>query len=552
LAPLEYAPAALPKELARHYLRHGYRAEVGFGALMARNQREFGRLDAVFDGDVVLTWHELIDTAARFGGYLQASGVRPGDVVMWQLPNWWESLAVAYGIWAAGAVSSPVVPIYREHELRQVVARVRPRCVVTAASFRRVDHVALVNEACAAEGFEPALRVVLRGSATGWTSFEDTLAALPLIVDDGDPDAPALVGWTSGTTAGPKGVAHSARSFISSPLRSSRAAGFAWDDRSYMPAPLAHATGLLSAVAIPSYTGSSVVLRDHWDPELALDDMASYGVTFSSGASVFIAELLGALAARGQERLDLPSGYPCGGSTIPTSLAEAADDVGMQPMRSWGMTECPSVTGSNRFDPRAVRCGTDGRVNPGCEVRVVDPTGAVLAPGQIGELLVRGPQRALGYLEPAHTKEAFDDEGWFRTGDLGYLTDEGVLSMTGRVKEIINRGGEKFSVREIEDALVASPDVIEVAVVPAPHPRLGEQPAAYVLLAPGKRPSEDDLAAFLRDAGLAPQKIPRVWRYVDELPRTASGKVKKFVLQSELAVEMGAEPPPPPAGTPTD
>jgi acyl-CoA synthetase len=544
--PFEYAAAPLPTELTRHYASLGFQSSVTPGALMLRNQREFGRLPAVFDDETALTWHELIDRAARFGGYLRAQGIGPGDVVMWQLPNWWECLVTAYGIWAAGAISSPVVPIYREHELRQVVARVRPRGVITAATFRGVDHVDLVNEACRAEGWDPDVRVVLRGTATGWTDFDDTATAQPFIVDDVDPDAPALIGWTSGTTAGPKGVAHSSRSFISSPLRSSRMHAYGWDDRSYMPAPLAHATGLLSAVAIPSYTGSSVVLRDHWDAELALDDMARYQVTFSSGASVFIQELLAAMQSRGQERLDLPTGYPCGGSTIPTTLAEAADDVGMQPMRSWGMTECPSVSGSGRFDPRQVRCGSDGRIAPGCEVRSVDAQGTVLGPGEVGELLIRGPQRALGYLEPQHTKESFDEDGWFRTGDLGFVTTEGVLSMTGRIKEIINRGGEKFSVREIEDALVSNPDVTEAAVVPAPHPRLGEQAAAYVITEKGSSPSSEDLEAFLRRAGLAPQKIPRVWRQVDDLPRTASGKVKKFVLQTQLADELagGDEPVP--------
>jgi acyl-CoA synthetase (AMP-forming)/AMP-acid ligase II len=257
---------------------------------------------------------------------------------------------------------------------------------------------------------------------------------------------------------------------------------------------------------------------------------------------VFIYELLAALKARGQPRLDLRSGYPCGGSTIPTALAEAADDAGMQPMRSWGMTECPVVTASSRFDPREVRCGSDGRIVPGCEVRVLDPGGRELGPGQIGEMLVRGPQRALGYLDPVHTKESFDADGWFRTGDLGYVDGAGVLTMTGRVKEIINRGGEKISGREIEDALTRHPEVADAAVVPAPHPRLGEQPAAFVLTRGATSPTPEALAAFLRDSGLAAQKIPRVWRFVDELPRTASGKVKKYELQASLR----EDPPPPP------
>ena len=534
MSPLEYAPAPLPDDLAAWYDRGGYRSTVTLGSLMRRNRHELGGLTAVIDGEVSLTWRELVDRASRVAGFLRANGIGPGDVVVWQLPNWWESLVVAYGIWAAGAVSSPVVPIFREHELRQVVAAVRPRCVVVPGSFRGVDHVALMADACESVGFRPDVRLVLRGSTTGWTGFDDAVSSAPHIADDVDVHAPALVGFTSGTTSGAKGVAHSTASFVSSPLRSSRQNGTCWRDRSYMPAPIAHATGLLAAVAIPAFTGSSVVLRDHWDAELAIDDIREQGVTFSSGAAIFMQELLDALGARGLDRLDLASGYPCGGSTIPTALALAADAAGMRPSRSWGMTECPGVTSSAPFEPAEVRCGTDGRIAPGCEVRVLDTDGRELGPDEIGELLVRGPQRALGYLDPDHTKAEFDDEGWFRTGDLGFLTGEGTLTMTGRSKEIINRGGEKISGREIEDLLAQHPGVVEAAVVPAPHPRLGEQPAAFVLIR-GEAPSEKELADFLRGTGLAPQKIPGVWRRVDELPRTASGKVKKYLLQQELA-----------------
>jgi acyl-CoA synthetase (AMP-forming)/AMP-acid ligase II len=533
MSTFTYAAAPLPDEVKAHYARRGYRSTATIGSLMMRNQHEFGSLTAVIDGDVALTWGELIDVASRFGGFLQANGIGPGDVVMWQLPNWWESLAVAYGIWAAGAISAPVVPIYREHELRQVVEAVRPACVVAPASFRKIDHVALITDACAAVGWVPSTRVVLRGAATGWTTFDEAVSASRYIADNVSVDAPALVGFTSGTTSGAKGVAHSTASFISSPVRSTRQTGFSWRDRSYMPAPLAHATGLLSAVAIPVYTGCSVVLRDRWDADQAIDDMNTLGVTFSSGASIFIQEILAALAARGQERLEL-SGYPCGGSTIPTALAMAAEAVGMHPARSWGMTECPSVTASAPFEPAEIRCGSDGRIAPGCEVRVVDADDKELGPDEIGDLLIRGPQRALGYLLSAHTAEAFDEEGWFRTGDLGYLTADGVLTMTGRSKEIINRGGEKISGREIEDLLAGHPSVREAAVVPAPHPRLGEQPAACVL-SRGEPAAEKELADYLRAAGLAPQKIPTVWRYVEDLPRTGSGKVKKYVLQAELA-----------------
>jgi acyl-CoA synthetase (AMP-forming)/AMP-acid ligase II len=290
----------------------------------------------------------------------------------------------------------------------------------------------------------------------------------------------------------------------------------------------------LSAIATPIYVGSSAVLSEGWDADRAIDDMLTFGVTTSSGAAVFMSEILNALEARGLNELPLSAGYPCGGSTIPVSLAEACDDVGMRPARSWGMTECPGVTGSSpRLHSREIRTASDGLVYPGCEVRLVGDDGSDVPVGGEGEAWVRGPQRALGYLEQAHTDDAFDAEGWFCTGDMGRLSADGTFVMTGRRKEIINRGGEKMSSREIEDAIVRHELVRDVAVVSAPHPRLGEQPAAFVTASAAL--TAEELTTFLHELGLAPQKVPRVWRFVDELPRTASGKVVKRDLEASLA-----------------
>jgi acyl-CoA synthetase len=279
------------------------------------------------------------------------------------------------------------------------------------------------------------------------------------------------------------------------------------------------------------------VLADRWDAEQAVQDIRRHGVTYSAGPQVFVQELAAATEAAGLDALPLSCGYNCGGSTIPADLASRCEELQMNPRRAYGMTECPTVSASSSFDSPEVRLLTDGRILPGCDVRVVASDGRNLGFGETGEFVVRGPQRALGYVDPADTAEAFDHEGWFRTGDLGRVDRNGYLTVTGRTKDIINRGGEKLSAREIEEAIARHPLVREVAVVAAPHPRLGEEPAAFVIVAGGAL-DHDHIARFVREQGLASFKVPRTWVSVDSLPRTPSGKVKKYELVDRLAVAV--------------
>jgi acyl-CoA synthetase len=529
---MEFAPAPLSENLARGYRSMGLHTDATLSGLMRRNVYEFGSAPCVIDGDKTLTWRQLLEMAFRFAGFLQSGGVGPGDVVVWQLPNWWETLAVAYGVWAAGAVSAPVVPTYREHELRDVVESVRPKCVVVTAHFRSTDHVGLMEAALSVDASLAPLRVLIRGRSPGWVSWDDTLMSAPVAPPPVDPGQPALVAFTSGTTSGAKAAVMSTRSLLVVPLRHVRAVPYTWRDRGYMPAPVSHATGLLMAVTLPLMSGCAAVLAERWDAGQAVADIRRHGVTYSGGAEVFIRELVAAVEAAGLDALPLSCGYNCGGSTIPIDVVRRAEELHLNPRRAYGMTECPTVSASSNLDPAEIRLLTDGRVLPGCEVRVVSD-GQDLTFGEIGEFLVRGPQRALGYVNPSHTAEAFDDQGWFRTGDLGSLTSEGLLLVTGRTKDIINRGGEKLSAREIEEVIARHPHIGEVAVVAAPHPRLGEEPAAFLSVT-GSGPDDRELADFLRAEGLAPHKVPRTWVRVDHLPRTSSGKVKKHELLGQL------------------
>ncbi len=532
---MEYAPAPLPEELRARYRSAGLQTDATLPHLMRRNLYEFGAAPAVIDGDRSFTWHQFLDGAFRFAGFLQAQGVGPGDVVVWQLPNWWEALAVAYGVWAAGAVSAPVVPTYRERELTRVVEAVRPRCVVVPERFRTTDHVGLMEEALASSSSVSPVRVVIRGAGRGWKRWDETLESAPVTAQPLDPGAPSSVGFTSGTTSGSKAVVVSTQTQLAVPLRHVRAVPYTWRDRGYMPAPVSHITGLVMAVLIPLVSGCSVVLADRWDAEQAVKAIRRHGVTYSAGAQVFVEELVAATEAAGLDSLPLRCGYNCGGSTISADLAYRCEELQMNPRRAYGMTECPTVSASSTFDPPEVRLLTDGRILPCCEVRVVSSEGRDLGAGDIGEFVVRGPQRALGYVDPADTAEGFDHDGWFRTGDLGKVDRDGFLTVTGRTKDIINRGGEKLSAREIEEAIARHPRVREVAVVAAPHPRLGEEPAAFVILDGGGLDG-DHLAQFVRAQGLASYKVPRTWVGIDSLPRTPSGKVKKYELVDRLSV----------------
>jgi acyl-CoA synthetase len=531
---MQYAAAPMPDELLASYRAAGFHTDAVVPALLARNEFELGGSTAVIDDTREITWHELADAARRVAGLLRAHDIGPGDTVVWQLPNWWEALAVAHGVWAAGAISVPVVPIYREHELAEIMRAVQPVCVIGPPEFRGHDHVDMLDATARAAGVDLRLRVVVRGEAAGWRSWDDVEHAAPHVESAIDPAAPMIVGFTSGTTSGAKGAVVSTRGFLAVPLRHHRATPYTFRDRGYMPAPVSHITGLLMAVTLPLVSGCSVLLAERWDAARAVDDMRRYGVTYTGGATVFIQELADAVEAAGLGSLPLACGYNLGGSAIPLDVVERAEALGFRPRRAYGMTECPTVSASLGDDGPDVRCVTDGRILPGVEVRVLDADGRDVGRNAEGELVVRGPQRVLGYLDPQHTADGFDADGWFRSGDLGVVDNRNCIRVTGRTKDIINRGGEKLSAQEIEGLLRRHPDVTDAAVVAAPHPRLGEEPAAFVITRAGVVVDDASLARFLKDEGVAPQKIPRVVVAVDDLPRTASGKVKKYELVDQL------------------
>jgi acyl-CoA synthetase len=522
------APPVAPDRLAE-YRRFGYINDQTMSASVARAARQWGSRPAIIEGGRQLTYQELLEVVERAAAWLARAGVGPGNVVCWQTPNWWEAHVLGLAIWHAGAVSCPIAPFYREHELRQVIEQVRPAAVVTAETFRGFAHAEAFDDLLGGAGLADIARVVLRGTRPGWSPFD-------VVVSHGrrqesafvGPDEPCLVLFTSGTTSRAKAAVHSSRTLLAETRQLADAWGLSWEDVAYMAAPLQHITGVLNAMTIPLLVGASAVLADRWEADVAVADIMRHRVTYSAGATVFLQELTDAARAA---RVHLPLRmFACGGAAVPRVVMERSEAQGIPAARVYGMTELPTVTVMNRAYPFDLRAETDGAIAPGVQARVVGTDGEPLAAGCAGELLVRGPEQMLGYLDPDANRAALDDAGWFSTGDVGVVDAGGFVTITGRVKDVVNRGGEKFSARDIEDLLVKHPAVRHAAVVPGPDARFGEVPVAFVVFEQPGQVSAEDLSLHLHATGLARQKTPVAWHFVDALPMTPSGKVKKFEL----------------------
>ncbi len=537
----------LPEELERRWLEVGHWDDETLGTALDRAMRTHP--DQVFqihstERPWAGTFGELRGRAARLATALAARGVRAGDAVAFQLPNWVEAAVTFYAASFLGAVVVPIVHFYGPKEVGYILRRTDVRLLVTAARFGHANFLeGLERMGDATAGVHTVAVVGAAGTplAEGLLDFDElessaTGSAAPVAVD---PSAPALVAYTSGTTADPKGVIHSHRT-IGSEVRQLGAMQANGGRPGLTGAPVGHAMGMLGALLIPVLKGDPVHLVDVWDPPRLLALMDEHSLACGSGATYFLTSLLDH-PDRTERHTELMHFVGLGGATVPIAVAERATNEGISIVRMYGSTEHPSITGSTHDDPERARLTTDGRPLAGVEIRLVDDDGSPVPPGEPGEIWSRGPDCCIGYTDPALTAAAFDADGWYRTEDVGVLDEEGYLTITDRKKDVIIRGGENVSAVEVEELLTAMPAVAEAAVVAAPHPRLGEQVCAFVRLAPGAGHLElGDVQNALDGAGLAHQKWPEQLRLVTELPRTPSGKVKKVDLRRQLREEAAA------------
>jgi acyl-CoA synthetase len=469
-----------------------------------------------------------VDRAARsLAATLRSQGIGPGDVVVCQLPNWVEA---GISFWAAaylGAIVVPVVHFYGAKEVDYILRATQPAAVVTADRFGHADHLAVYEDLLA---HHPTRLWLVAGTTpagelpSGATPFASMLESEPVPESAAvDPDAPALIAFTSGTTRDPKGVVHSHRT-IGCETRQLNHMFPGGGPPQITGAPVGHFIGMLNAFLVPLLRLRPVNLIDVWDPGEVLRMMLDEGLGVGGGATYFLTSLLDHPDFT-DEHLALMPFAGLGGSTVPVAVMERATRLGIKAFRSYGSTEHPSITGCLLDEPEAKRLTTDGHPLPGVEVRL-DPDGQILS---------RGPDCFVGYTDPDLTATVFDHDGWYRTGDVGVLDDDGYLTITDRVSDIIIRGGENISAQEVEELLLRIDAIAEVSVVAAPDERLGEHAAAVIRLRPGAAaPTLDDVREHLAIAGLARQKWPESLYEVPEFPRTASGKVQKFRLRQQI------------------
>lgn len=485
------------------------------------------------------TFGDVLDLSRRVAAGLAGHGVRPGDVVSFQTPNWIEGVATFYAAAIIGAVVAPVVHIYGSRELSYILGECEPRVHVTASSFGHQDYVANLESLPDLS----ATDVVVVGDdcPSGYIPFRRLSDSAP--VDDpvtSDPASPALVGWTSGTTANPKGVVHSHQTVLAE-VKQLGATGPQDHRPRLMANPISHAIGMLGALLIPIDRGHPVHLLDQWDPGVVLALMLEEGLTSGGGAPYFLTSLLDHPDFT-DAHLALLNHQGMGGAPVPKAIAERADALGITVFRAYGSTEHPSITGCPYSDPLEKRLNTDGPALPGNELRLIGPDGREVEVGEPGEVLSRGPELFVGYTDASLTTKAFDPEGWYHTGDIAVIDDDGYVCITDRTSDLIIRGGENISAAEVEELLLRMSGVAEVAVVAAPDERMGEHAAAVFRMLPGSRaPDLREVREHLETSGLGRQKWPEELHQVEDFPRTASGKVQKYAIRERLRDRDGSE-----------
>jgi cyclohexanecarboxylate-CoA ligase len=501
---------------------------------------------AVVDGRGRYSYEALARAVERVAHGLRAHGLERGGVISCQLPNWNEFVLVFLAASRLGAVVNPIPPTYRASELRFMLGLLESQVAVIPAAFRNFSYTEMLA------GLRPELPrlehvFVVRGEAPeGMKSFA-TLTDIAWETRAGrrglegaDPNAVHEIVFTSGTTGEPKGVMHTPNTTLSTIYSMIERFGFSERDVLLMASTLGHQTGYLYGYCLNVLLGATAVWMDIWNAEEAARLIEAEGVTFTMGATPFLRDLTYTAARRDLSSLRL---FVSAGAPIPRQLVrDARGRLDCVISAGWGMTENGLVSCNGLQDPEEKVFATDGSPLPGMELLVVDADGKAAPAATEGELLVRGSAQFVGYFKrPQFTTDGHTPDGWFRTGDRATLDRDGYLSITGRSKDVIIRGGENIPVVEVENVLYTHPKVSGVAIVAMADPRLGERVCAVVIPREGQTVTLAELVGFLEDHQLARQKFPERLEIVPEFPMTPSGKIQKYRLRELVAERIAAE-----------
>ncbi|HHE5368227.1 TPA: medium-chain fatty-acid--CoA ligase [Escherichia coli] len=484
------------------------------------------------------TYSALDHAASCLANWMLTKGIESGDRIAFQLPGWCEFTVIYLACLKIGAVSVPLLPSWREAELVWVLNKCQAKMFFAPTLFKQTRPVDLILPL---QNQLPQLQQIVGvdklAPATSSLSLSQILADnTPLttaITTHGDELAAVL--FTSGTEGLPKGVMLTHNNILASERAYCARLNLTWQDVFMMPAPLGHATGFLHGVTAPFLIGARSVLLDIFTPAACLALLEQQRCTCMLGATPFVYDLLNLLEKQPAD-LSALRFFLCGGTTIPKKVARECQQRGIKLLSVYGSTESSPHAVVNLDDPLSRCMHTDGYAAAGVEIKVVDGARKTLPPGCEGEEASRGPNVFMGYFdEPELTAHALDEEGWYYSGDLCRMDEAGYIKITGRKKDIIVRGGENISSREVEDILLQHPKIHDACVVAMPDERLGERSCAYVVLkAPHHSLSLEDVVAFFSRKRVAKYKYPEHIVVIEKLPRTASGKIQKFLLRKDI------------------
>ena len=484
------------------------------------------------------TYSALDHAASCLANWMLAKGIESGDRIAFQLPGWCEFTVIYLACLKIGAVSVPLLPSWREAELVWVLNKCQAKMFFAPTLFKQTRPVDLILPL---QNQLPQLQQIV-----GVDKLAPATSALSLsqIIADNTPlttaitvhgDELAAVLFTSGTEGLPKGVMLTHNNILASERAYCARLNLTWQDVFMMPAPLGHATGFLHGVTAPFLIGARSVLLDIFTPDACLALLEQQRCTCMLGATPFVYDLLNVLEKQPAD-LSALRFFLCGGTTIPKKVARECQQRGIKLLSVYGSTESSPHAVVNLDDPLSRFMHTDGYAAAGVEIKVVNDARKTLPPGCEGEEASRGPNVFMGYFdEPELTARALDEEGWYYSGDLCRMDEAGYIKITGRKKDIIVRGGENISSREVEDILLQHPKIHDACVVAMPDERLGERSCAYVVLkAPHHSLSLEEVVAFFSRKRVAKYKYPEHIVVIEKLPRTASGKIQKFLLRKDI------------------